>query len=102
MAPPSAGVTLGQRISARVSSTGSTGGWLAATSIPQQFVDGNLRSCLLVDALDDDGAVQARSGRSIRQRLARGHRAGDDDGVGRHAAIVHFTGGAVDDLRGSA
>src|SRR5215510_7159038 len=72
-APASAGVTLGQRIRSRVSSTGSisivTG--LSARSIPQQLVDRGLGPGLLVDPLDDDGAIEAGPRIAIGQRLSR-------------------------------
>src|SRR5215207_10753073 len=66
-------------------------------SIPQQFVDAGFGTRLLVDALDDHGAVQARAWLAVRHRLAR-QGAGDDDGVGRHLALEHLAGRAVDDL----
>src|SRR5262249_20213866 len=95
-APPSAGVTDGQRMRARAIATGSAAP-LIAGSIPQQLVDAGLGARLLVDALDDDRAVEAGAGRAIRQRLAR-HGAGHDHRIGRHLANKHLAGLAVDDL----
>src|SRR5690349_4022296 len=92
-APPSAGVTDRQRTSSRVRATGSA----LMRSVTQQFVDARLRARLLVDALDDDGAVEARADIAARHRIAW-HRAGDDDRIGRHLAVENLAGGAVDDL----
>src|SRR5438093_8621668 len=71
-APASAGVMLGQRIRSRVSSTGSISmaTWVSVRSIPQQLVDRGLGPGLLVDPLDDDGAIEARPRAAVRQRLA--------------------------------
>src|SRR5437763_1210027 len=69
------------------------------SSISEQLVDAGLRAGLLIDALDDDGAVEMRRRLAVaHRRIARRHRAGDDDGIGRHFAVGHLAGGAVDDL----
>src|SRR5262245_52181376 len=105
-APASAGVILGQRISAWVSAMGSsdvgTAGSFAlvlgvVSEIPQQVVDRGLGARLLVDALHDHRAVKAGPGLVVGERLAR-QRAGHDHGVGRHLAVVYLAGGPVDDL----
>src|SRR5579872_7174606 len=101
-APSSFGVTLGRRISSAARATGS----IAATSgielsVAQQFVDRGFGASLGIDLLDDDSAVEVRAGLPVRQRFA-GQRAGDDDGIGRHAAEMDLAGVAVDDLGGRA
>src|SRR6185437_7263438 len=99
-APASAGVTLGARISASASVSGSI---VAATLVivAQQFVDRGLATRLLVDALDDDAAGERRAGRAVGQFPA-GQAAGHHHRVGWHAAEEGLAGGAVDNLGRSA
>src|SRR3954454_20214499 len=96
-APPSAGVTDGQRMSACARATGSADALTAL--IPQKLVDGGLGARPFVDPLHDDGAVEARPRLAVRYRLAR-HRARDHDRVGRHLALQNLTAGAIDDFGG--
>src|SRR5690348_2854732 len=69
---------------------------MADEAVAQQLVDRGLGPRPLVDALDDDGAIEARPRAAVRQLAAR-HRAGDNDGIGRHAADMDLARRAVDD-----
>src|SRR6478736_6762893 len=70
-------------------------------SIPQQFVDAGLGARFLVDALDDDGAVETRAWLAVGARLAR-QAAGHDHRIRRHLAAEDFAAVAIDDLGGGA
>src|SRR5690606_12965145 len=63
---------------------------------PQQLVEARLRTRLLVDLLDDDGAVEPVLAVLRRQR------AGDDDRAFRYAALEDLAGFAVVDARALA
>src|SRR5690348_6767510 len=93
-APPSAGVTDGQRTRSRVRATGSARpgmtAWWVCMLIPQQLVDAGLCARLLVDALDDHRAVERRPA------VLAGQRAGHHDRVSRHFALQHLAAVAVD------
>src|ERR1700688_625920 len=89
-APPSSGVTERQRNRSRAMASGSAV-ICSPPSIPQQLVDAGLGTRALVHALDDDGAVETRSAAPARQR------AGHHDGIGRHLALRHISGFAIDD-----
>src|SRR4029079_1503638 len=125
-APPSAGVTDGQRSRSRASAAGSavltliaaalavrrvrvnlarerppvgsTGRRSRAPSglVPQQFVDRGFRARLLVDALDDHCAVETWS-RCAGLRGPSRQRARNDDRVGGHLALERFAGLTIDD-----
>src|SRR5690242_11819122 len=92
-APPSSGVTEGQRRSDWAKESGEC----SIGSVPQQLVDPRLRARLRINALHDDGAVEGRARGAVRERLA-GERAGDDDRIRGHAADEDLAGVAVDDL----
>src|SRR5436190_19490595 len=65
--------------------------------VAQQLIDARLGTRLRVHALDDHRAIEARAGLAVLHRLA-GHRAGDDDRVGRDFADEDLAGFAIDDL----
>ena len=69
----------------------------AGCLVPQQLVDAGLGAGLLVDALDDDGAIERRS-RGILARQGAWH----DDRISRHFADEHFARLAVDEARMAA
>src|ERR1041385_1334173 len=83
-------VSGGDRVSRKIASK-------CGYSVSQQFVDAGLGAGLLVDALDDDGAIEVRAGLAVGHWLA-GERAGHHHRIGRHLALEHLPGGAVDDL----
>src|SRR5450755_3535879 len=62
----------------------------------QQFVEARLGARLRVDALDDDGAIEAVAAVGGRQVAA------DDDRARRNAPVAHRTRPAVVDLRALA
>src|SRR5262245_31958059 len=69
--------------------------------VAQELVDRGLCPRALVDALDDDGAVEARPGGAVLHRLAR-QRAGYHHRIGRHLALHDLATVAIDDPGGSA
>src|SRR3546814_8066872 len=71
----------------------------AAGSVPKQLVDSGLGAGLRVHPLDDDGAVEAGSGRAVGKRLA-GKRARNHHCIARHAACEDLARRTVDDLGG--
>src|SRR3546814_9746596 len=60
----------------------------AAGSVPKQLVDSGLGAGLRVHPLDDDGAVEAGSGRAVGKRLA-GKRARNHHCIARHRSEEH-------------
>src|SRR5690606_34293875 len=58
---------------------------------PQQIVDAGLGAGLRVDALDNDGTIQAVRAVGCRQRARY------DDRPGRYAAVIGFAGTAIID-----
>src|SRR5262249_16453316 len=93
--------TDGQRMRSRAIATGSADVLIRSLSIPQQLVDAGLDAGLLVDALDDDSAIEPRARRAVPHGLAR-HRARYHHRIGRHLALEDLAGLAVDDLRRGA
>src|SRR5664279_3138616 len=91
-APPSAGVTDGQRSRSRARASGSADMISVRLSIPQQFVDAGLRPRALVHALDDDRAVKPGAAILVRQRARH------NDRISRHLALQHLAARAIDDL----
>src|SRR5512137_232319 len=79
-APPSAGVTDGQRSKSRAMATGSADTAMAPL-VPQQFVDTGLGTGAFVDALDDNSAIQAGAAALSGQRTRHNH------GIGGHFAL---------------
>src|SRR5271169_5633298 len=71
----------------------------SAPSVSQEVVDAGLGARLLVDGLYDHRAIERRTRRTVRQRLAR-QRTGYEDGIGRDPADMDLPGRAVDDLGG--
>src|SRR5262245_61627546 len=70
-------------------------------SIPQQLIDARLCARLLVDALDDHGAIEARARGAVLAGFAR-HRARHHYRIGRHFALIDRAGLAIDDSRRGA
>src|SRR5215472_11789286 len=68
------------------------------TSIAQELVDRGLSARALVDALDDDGAIEIGRRRAVRHGAAR-ETAGHDDGIGGYAAEIDLARRTVDDAR---
>src|SRR5215471_3097585 len=95
-APPSAGVTEGQRSRSRAMIAGSADIDGVRLSVPQQFIDAGLGARAFVDALDDDGAIKPRAA------AFAGQRARHDDRIGRHLALRDGASLAVDDAGRSA
>src|SRR5512146_1356034 len=94
-APPSAGVTDGQRSKSRAMATGSADTAMAPL-VPQQFVDTSLGTGTFVDTLDDNSAVQAGPPALSRQHTRHNH------GIGRHFALCDLSALAVNDSGRSA
>src|SRR6185312_1375997 len=104
MTPASLGVTLGRRMSSAASATASMGSFLFCAVIPlvaQQLVDRGLGARAFIDALDDDGASEARARAAVAQRAAR-QAARHHDGICGHAALEDLAAVAIDDLGGGA
>src|SRR5690242_12889294 len=88
IAPSSFGVTEGQRIKACESATASI------MSVSEQVVNGCLGAGAFVHTLCDNGAIKRRFVRTAA------HRAGNDDGIGRHLAPEYLAGMAIHDFGG--
>src|SRR5262245_5046990 len=69
--------------------------------VAQELVDRGLGPRALVNALDDDGAVEARPGGAVLRRLAR-QGAGYHHRIGRHLALHDRPAVAIDDPRRGA
>src|SRR5687767_15986389 len=107
-APPSAGVTDGQRMRSRARAIGSAMSSFFAHDlvrkpvptfrdhalVAQQLVDAGLGARLFVHALHDHGAVEARTGLPILHRFA-GQRAWHHHGIGGHFTHEDLAGLAI-------